>query len=39
VAAAAAAPKRRRTIFGPVGLVLSLGPWLFVLAMYLIRPG
>jgi len=33
------APKRKRTIFGLIGLVLSLVPWLLTLAMYLIRPG
>ena len=37
--ATAAAPRVKRTVFGPIGLVLSLGPWLFVLAMFLIRPG
>jgi hypothetical protein len=38
-AATVAATKPKRTILGPIGLVLSLGPWLFVLALFLIRPG
>jgi len=37
--AAVAAAKPKRTIFGPIGLVLSLVPGLVVLAMFLIRPG
>ena len=37
--AAAAAPKLRRTIFGRIGLVLSLVPWAFFGAMCLIKPG
>jgi hypothetical protein len=37
--ATVAAPRPKRTILGPIGLVLSFGPWLFVLAMFLIQPG
>jgi hypothetical protein len=37
--AAAVAPRVKRTIFGPIGLGLSLVPLAFYVAMILLRPG
>jgi len=37
--AAVTAPKPKRTIFGPIGLVLSLVPWAVYLALIFLRPG
>jgi hypothetical protein len=38
-AAALPVPKPKRTLFGPIGLVLSLVPWIFVALMAILKPG
>jgi hypothetical protein len=37
--AVVAVPKPKRTIFGPIGLVLSLVPWAVFLALTFLKPG
>jgi hypothetical protein len=38
-AATVAVPKPKRTLFGPICLVLSLVPWTFVALMAILKPG